>query len=174
MKILKVIAYSSLLIGVWVFIANVLDSGKDERLFAGLGSSLICFYVFLNDFWLKNKITTKLIWKILLMLCTSIGIWIFVTNTLDSGKDEKVIAGFGASLTLIGIILKENVLRKNTEILSNTKNNITFYFLFFVILFTLLGLNNKNIRYVKSEIIILDSEINSIESRVDNIEYYSH
>lgn len=172
--ILKITANATLLIGVWVFISNVLDSGSDERVLAGLGSALICLYVFLNDFWIKDSLSMKLIWKILSTLFSVVGIWVFVTNTLDSGSDERILAGLGGSLTLLGIVLKENLSKTEIGILSDKRSNTTVYFLLFIALFTFWGLHHKDIRYIESDVSDLESEINSLDSKVDNLEYYSH
>ncbi|HMU14678.1 MAG TPA: hypothetical protein PKE53_11820, partial [Flavobacteriales bacterium] len=72
-SILKIIANTFLTIGTWVFVTNVLDSGSDERIFAGLGAALIFLNISISDFWIKEDYKINLLWKIVLTLSAFIG-----------------------------------------------------------------------------------------------------
>lgn len=172
--ILKIFANTILLIGTWVFISNVLDSGNDERVLAGLGGALIYAYVLLNEFWIMDNMKMKLYWKILSFLFSIIGIWLFITNTLDSGNDERILAGLGGAITLLGIILKDNFSNIDNAVSHKDRNNSTLFVLMFITVFTFWGLHHKNIRYVERNVYGLHSEINSLDSKVNDLENYSH
>jgi hypothetical protein len=171
---LKIFANTILLIGTWVFISNVLDSGKDERVLAGLGGALIYAYVSLNEFWILDNMKMKWYWKIISFLFSIIGIWLFVTNTLDSGKDERILAGLGGAITLLGTILKDNLSNIENAVSHKDRNNSTLFVLIFITVFTFWGLHHKDIRYVESNVYGLQSEINSLDSKVIDLENYSH
>lgn len=172
--ILKIIANTFLTIGTWVFVTNVLDSGSEERILAGLGAALIFLNISISDFWIKEDYKINLLWKIVLTLLVFIGIWLFVTNTLDSGSEERIIAGLGGAITILGITLKGNY-RKSEEIpLSGIKNINTIVSIAFIVLFTFWGMHHKDIRYIESDISNIESNINSLEYKVDDLEDYSH
>lgn len=172
--ILKIIANTFLTIGIWVFITNVLDSGSDERILAGLGAALIYLYISLKDFWLKEVYKINLFWKIVLTLSGVIGIWLFVTNTLDSGSDERILAGLGGAITILGIVLKDNYSKSDDIPLLRNKNISTVVFIAFIVVFTFWGLHHKDIRYIERDINNVESDVNSLEYKVNDLESNSH
>lgn len=177
-SILKIVANTFLTIGTWVFVTNVLDSGSDERISAGLGAALIFLYISIIDFWINEDYKINLLWKIVLTLLVFIGIWLFVTNTLDSGSDERIFAGLGAAITVLSIILKGNHRKSEEVLLSGNKNISTIVSIAFIVLFTFWGLHHKDIRYIENDISTLESNvessINSLKNKVDDLEDNSH
>jgi len=172
--ILKIITNTFLTIGTWVFVTNLLDSGSDERLLAGLGAALIYLYISINDFWIKDDYKINLFWKVVLTLLILIGIWLFVTNTLDSGSDERMLAGLGAAISILGITIKGNYSKSEDIPLTGIKNIGTIVFIAFIVVFTFWGLHHKKIRYIESDLYSLESDINSLEKKVDDLEDNSH
>lgn len=45
--------------------------------------------------------------KIILNLIMSIGIWVFVTNSHESGADERILAGVGGVLMLSSLLIRD-------------------------------------------------------------------
>ncbi len=177
-SILKFIANTFLTIGTWVFVTNVLDSGSDARISAGLGAALIFLHISINDFWIKEDYKIIFFWKIILTLLMFFGIWLFVTNTLGSGSDARISAGLGGAITILGITLKENY-RKSEEIpLSNIKNISTIVSIAFIVLFTFWGLHYKDIRDIESDINYsrrnVESSINYLEDKVKDLDNNYH
>ena len=52
---LSIIEGIILLVGIWIFLLNVLTRGNDEQLLAGLGGALIFLYILINEYWVKPK-----------------------------------------------------------------------------------------------------------------------
>jgi hypothetical protein len=171
---LKIIANTFLTIGTWVFIYNVSGDGSAERISAGLGAALIFLNISISDFWIKEDYKINLRKKIVLTLLVFIGIWLFVTNTLDYGWDERRIAGLGGAMTILGIILKENY-RKSEEIPSSGIKKInTIASITFIVLFTFWGMQHKDMRYIKRDINSLENKVDDLENKVDYFEDNSH
>lgn len=118
----------------------------------------------------------KVIWAIVELVTIAIGTGIFVTSTLDSYVDEE-IAGIGAFMVVFGLLLRNwrkdlfsssNSTQNKTENIekkTSDKNVILGVLLIFA--FTLWGLNYGNIGDNQSD-------INSLENKVEDLEDYSH
>jgi len=154
-------------VGAWLFITNTLDSGSDERVLAGLGAGLVLLGLLIKEFRLKLSITQlSIVWKIVVLVCGVIGSWIFVTNTLDSGSDERVLAGLGGALIIIAFYIKD-IKKEQLDEKNIVKGVSTKTALLFLIVFTMYGLHKKDIRYVKSD-------VGDLEYKVDDLEDNSH
>lgn len=172
-KILKLISYSLLISGVWIFVTNTLDSGSDERVLAGMGSALIILYFFINEFWIMQVSNLKIIWKIITISLFITGIWLFVFGTLDSGSDERVIAGLGAALCCIAMLIKSNFETK-TENSEYKMSKSLLIIIVFISIFTFWGLHHKEIRGMNYEINNAQRDIDDLEREVRNLEFYTH
>jgi peptidoglycan hydrolase CwlO-like protein len=156
-----------ILIGTWLFISNILDSGYDERFLAGLGSALIFTALLIKEIRLKKSISKlKTIWKIIVLGLGISGIWIFISNVLDSGYDERFYAGLGGAMVLISFYIKDF---KGDQILENKSLNLKKGLLILII-FTLYGLQKKDIRYVERKLDSIDTDLYSLDNRIDDVD----
>jgi hypothetical protein len=164
----------SILIGTWLFILNTLDTGSDERILAGLGAALLFSSLLVKEIRLKQSIAhLKMIWKVAVIALGTLGTGLFITNTLGTGSDERILAGLGGGLVLISLYIKDFRISQDTE--KNTLNLKTG--LVFLVIFTLYGLQKKDIRHVEKvldsiewEVSDEDDRVNDIESKVNDIE----
>ena len=170
--ILIIIGNLILIIGLWTFITNILYKGHDTNIDAGFGSMLIYSYVLLNDFWINGNLKIKFFWKILISLLSLIGIWMFVTNTLESGRyeriDESMTAGFGGALFALGTLLKKDLSKNNNSPINGKSDFKTLLIAIFVILFTMFGLHNNDIKDIKMKVSDSDYRIDKLEKEIKN------
>jgi hypothetical protein len=112
----------------------------------------------------------KIIWALVELITIAIGTGIFVTSTLDNYVDEES-AGIGAFMVILGLLLKNwrKTLFTNKEkpLKDSSKSTTLTTGLIMIIAFTLWGMNYGNIKDNSSD-------INSLESKVDDLEYNSH
>ena len=168
---LEVLAFFT---GAWLFISNTLDSGSDERVLAGLGAGIVFLGFAIKEFRLKLSISQlSVLWKIIVLSFGVIGTWIFVTNTLDSGSDERVLAGLGGALILISLYIRDSKKEQDAEKSLSSGLNLKTALLF-VVIFTFYGLHKKDIRSVNWDIRDIESDVQSLDRKVDDIEDYSH
>jgi hypothetical protein len=172
--ILIIIGYFILIMGIWVFITNILDNRDEANTVAGFGSMLIYAYVFLNDFWIKDNLRINLLMKILITLFSLIGIWVFVTNILETNSESSMLAGFGGALFVLGVILKKDLSKKDDSNTNDNRNFNTLIISIFVITLTLYGLHRKDIKKIESEVSDSYYSIERLDGRVDDLESKLH
>lgn len=178
-----------LTIGIWLFITNTLASSSNERILAGLGGGMLYFSLILRDIRLNYSICElKIVWKVIITILGIIGVWLFISNTLATGADKRVLSGLGGALVAISFYIKHF---KKEDTSSKVGINFTSA-LVFISIFTLYGLQKKDIRAVhsnisdtdfnvsdlrselydvKSEFDDMEDQVNNLESKFDEIEY---
>ena len=174
MVAIKLIKNIALISGIGLFVTNTLDSGKDERLLSGCGSALVIIYFSINEYWTKKDLNIKLPWKILATLLSVIGVFTFVVNSLDSGEDERILAGIGASMFVAGLAIRElfgEATNGNSNIRLDSK---TIGILAFIICFTFLGLYKNKIQRVERNQYGIEDDIKELDEKVEDLERYSH
>lgn len=188
MKKLKITANLLLVSGTWIFVSNILENGSDARILAGIGAALILSYISLNEIWIERKYELKRVYKFALMILPACGIGLFVTNTLNSSGDSEILAGLGAAITILCILIRSGLtLKQDQQILINTNKEIIYY-LAFICAFSFWGKHEEqiktndrnisslshNIYEVQDELNSLRHNVNELEDDVEDLEDYSH
>jgi hypothetical protein len=112
--------------------------------------------------------------KILITLFSLIGIWVFVTNILETNSESSMLAGFGGALFVLGVILKKDLSKKDDSNTNDNRNFNTLIISIFVITLTLYGLHRKDIKKIESEVSDSYYSIERLDGRVDDLESKLH
>lgn len=164
---LRIILNVIIAIGIWTFVTNIHESGKDEHILAGIGGVLILGSLLIKDFFAEDY-QIKKIWHVISIVLVCIGVFIFINTIHETDWNSKIWVGFGLSIGFLGLTIREIMGNSEKHILLTQKKGVICC-IAFIILFSIYGVVKNNLEDMKS----MSYDIQNIEDTVENIDEHT-